>query len=293
MEPPVREEQTPSQPPTQSAATVEELHLLIEEMDDELSSYRWREAIWISIVFHVLLFLSAVFAPKWWPQSGLVLPVVPANNKDATFLSLPKDQQQVSPPKTDIISDKNRIAQSRHPVLDKDLLRKLLNAQQPGAPKAQPPAPAPQQQATQQQSSQPPGQQPAGEQNQQSPDQAQQTARMQTPPQGGGPSPFRVAPPGAAVNQAIQSMAGSHGTTHVTFRTSGDYGASRLEPRTPNYGDVEILSDTMGVDFGPYLERVKFAIQTHWDSLIPQVAQRPMMKKGKLGIQFAILKDGK
>src|SRR5437016_8707165 len=169
MEPPVREEQTPPQPPIQSAATVEELHLLIEEMDDELSSYRWREAIWISIVFHVLLFLSAVFAPKWWPQSGMVLPVVQKNDKDATFLSLPTDRQQVTPPKTDIISDKNRIAQSRHPVLDKDLLRKLLNAQQPGAPRPQPPAAAPQQQATQQQSSQPPGQQPAGEQNQQSP----------------------------------------------------------------------------------------------------------------------------
>lgn len=57
-------------------------------------------------------------------------------------------------------------------------------------------------------------------------------------------------------------------------------------------GDVEILSDTMGVDFGPYLERVLYVIKKNWYNLIPEVARPPLMKKGKLIIQFAIMKDG-
>jgi len=57
-------------------------------------------------------------------------------------------------------------------------------------------------------------------------------------------------------------------------------------------GNLEILSDTMGVDFGPYLARVLHDVRTNWYSVIPDVARPPLMKKGKVSIQFAILKDG-
>src|SRR5256885_8902426 len=51
--------------------------------------------------------------------------------------------------------------------------------------------------------------------------------------------------PGAAISQAIQSGAGTHGATHMSF--GGDYGPTRHQP-TDVHGDVDILSDTMGVD---------------------------------------------
>jgi TonB family protein len=57
-------------------------------------------------------------------------------------------------------------------------------------------------------------------------------------------------------------------------------------------GDVEILSNTQGVDFGPYLQRALYRIKTNWYKLIPEAAKRPMMKKGRLIIQFSILKGG-
>ena len=59
------------------------------------------------------------------------------------------------------------------------------------------------------------------------------------------------------------------------------------------YGPVKILSDTKGVDFRPYLEGVIHTVRLAWYPLIPASAHVPLMKKGKVSIRFAILKDGK
>ena len=58
----------------------------------------------------------------------------------------------------------------------------------------------------------------------------------------------------------------------------------------PSSGSIDILSDTQGVDFGPYLQRILQNVKENWYHLIPASAQ---MKKGKLAIEFAIMKDGK
>lgn len=281
MEAPARD------PEVSSSQDVAELHLLISEMDDELSAYRWREAIWISIVVHVLAFLGLIFAPKWIPKSAVILPVT-QSSKDV-FLMQPPDTQHVKPPNTNITSDKNRIAQSRTPVPDKELLRKLMEAQRPGPPVKPQPAPQPPQQAQQQTPAIASPQPQPGAENP-PPQQSTQTAQLQSPPQGKGDfSPFkRTQAPG--IEHAIQSVAASHGATHYTFgATPGDYGPLRVQPNSNLKGDVEILSDTMGVDFGPYLQRVLYTIRKNWVNLIPEGAYS---KKGKLAIQFAILKDG-
>src|SRR5205823_7075311 len=44
--------------------SVHELHLLLEEMEDERSKARWREAIWISVVLHLLVIISILLGPK-------------------------------------------------------------------------------------------------------------------------------------------------------------------------------------------------------------------------------------
>jgi TonB family protein len=54
-------------------------------------------------------------------------------------------------------------------------------------------------------------------------------------------------------------------------------------------GALDILSDTQGVDFGPYLQRILQDVKDNWYRLIPESAE---MKKGKLMIEFAITKDG-
>jgi TonB family protein len=55
-------------------------------------------------------------------------------------------------------------------------------------------------------------------------------------------------------------------------------------------GGLEVLSDMMGVDFGPYLQRVMHDVKQNWYKAIPESAQ---MKHGNLIIEFAITKDGK
>lgn len=54
-------------------------------------------------------------------------------------------------------------------------------------------------------------------------------------------------------------------------------------------GSIEVLSDTKGVDFGPYLQRVRQDIQANWYRQIPDPI---MTKKGKVIIELSIMKDG-
>jgi outer membrane biosynthesis protein TonB len=57
-------------------------------------------------------------------------------------------------------------------------------------------------------------------------------------------------------------------------------------------GPIEILTDTQAVDFTPYLSRVLHAVKQNWCSHVPEVARPPQSKKGKVVLEFAILKDG-
>ena len=51
-----------------------------------------------------------------------------------------------------------------------------------------------------------------------------------------------------------------------------------------------ILSDTRGVDFGPYLARIIHIVRQNWIAVIPESAR--LGEKGRTGIVFEILKDG-
>jgi len=269
--------------------SIHELHLLLEEMEDERSRSRWREAIWISVVLHLLVIISFLVGPKIFPQRENIVLLSPADqmkDRDMTFLDLPPDlQKNVPPPKTDILSDKNRIATARQPVLDRKALEKILNAQKPGTPgpsgnKAAPQVP-PQVAATA------PPQQP-----QQAPVQKtdpNSIAKLEPPPvQKAAPGAFRSAmSAGSAIQQAAEAAAASRGTGG-----GGDFGVGPIKPNSNVQGAMDILSDTMGVDFGPYLERVLHDVKFNWYNLIPEVARPPLMKKGKVAIEFAIDKHG-
>ena len=49
----------------------------------------------------------------------------------------------------------------------------------------------------------------------------------------------------------------------------------------------------MGVDFGPYLARIKQMIETNWYTAMPESVYPPLRKSGKVAIEFVILPDGK
>jgi TonB family protein len=50
------------------------------------------------------------------------------------------------------------------------------------------------------------------------------------------------------------------------------------------------LSDTRGVDFGPYLIRINNIVRRNWLSVIPEPAR--LGEKGRVGVVFEILKNG-
>jgi TonB family protein len=67
-----------------------------------------------------------------------------------------------------------------------------------------------------------------------------------------------------------------------------DYGLG-IGARGRQLGQLDILSDTEGVDFSPYLQGVLTVVRKNWYNLIPESAE---FKKGKLAIEFAVNKDG-
>jgi TonB family protein len=281
MEPPVREKE----PAASYSPTVEELHLLIENLDEEIDHYRRREAAWLSLIVHAVIILAFIFAPRWLPKRASLVPIKTKSN--TTFVFDNNDVKPIKPPKTDILSDQNRLAQMRQPAPDKETLRKWRDARRPGAPAA----PRPQQQVAQASPEPQPAQPQTAPQQQQPPPQTSQTSQVTTPPQPTQPpkNPFAVASPGSSVNQAIQSVAADHGTGRSY---GGDYGVAGPHPKTDRRGAMEIVSDTLGVDFGPYMQRLHVVVQNRWDVLIPQVALPPVMKKGTVVLEFSILKDG-
>jgi TonB family protein len=54
-------------------------------------------------------------------------------------------------------------------------------------------------------------------------------------------------------------------------------------------GNIEIISDTHGIDFGPYLQAMLATVRRNWYSLIPASAQT---QKGEVTIEFKILQTG-
>lgn len=267
-------------------------HLLIQ-LQDDLARSRKREAVWISIIAHLVLFIvlwNANLIGKYLPWHRATAVLVKGNDKDVTFLALPSDlQKPTSKPRTNILGDKDRVATSRHPQLDPKELRKLLTPP-PGAPGAggrpnTQPAP-PQQQMAQGQAA------PQPQQGQAPPPRPQfdtnQTAQLQMPRPNDSFSKY-AAPmsAGSAIQQATQAAAASHGGGGQ----GGDFGMN-LGPHGGAYGSLEIESDTLGVDFGPYLQRVHDEIERHWREVLPPSVFPPISKKGKLLIQFSIMKDG-
>lgn len=258
-------------------------HLLIQ-LQDDLARSRRREAAWISIVVHLILIILIVNferLEKWFPWMHSVVAIARPNTsgKNLTFLDLPSDLQKAPHRATAAPSDKNRTAMTRHPELDPRELRKALTPP-PGRPGAGAPSPpTPQVAQNQPQARQPVQQNPQIAQLQPS---EKPNIQNEFSKYGGSMSA------GSAIEQAARAAAAGRGGPG-SVGDNGDFGLNS-GAHGRQLGNLEILSDTQGVDFGPYLARVLHDVKANWYSLIPESAQ---MKHGNLAIEFAITKDGK
>lgn len=73
--------------------------------------------------------------------------------------------------------------------------------------------------------------------------------------------------------------------------TKSEAQSSTASPASPS-SPVQVLTDTRGVNFAPYLERVVATVKKNWYQLIPSEAMPPLLKRGKVVMEFAIMKDG-
>ena len=269
-------------------------HLLLK-LEDELERSRLREAFWISVVVHMLVVILLAMSPKIFGYKGIDLATTAdlMKNQNMTYLDLPPDLQKAPkvPPKTNVLSDKNRVAMSPHPSIDKKTLEELRRAGPP-APAAAPPSQSAQAiQPAPQGSPQPNQQQMA----QMQPANPQANPKLPVPDQGSGkPVDFAqmMKSPGDLTAQAARAVAERRGSGGTYGGGGGDYGAGP-GGRARTLGNLEVFSDTQGVDFGPYLSRVVDAVRRNWYTLIPEAARAPLLKRGKVAIEFAILPDGR
>ena len=173
---------------------------------------------------------------------------------------------------------------TRHPELDLKELRKSLATPPPGAPGSSAP-----------QMPQPPTKSAGGfQQNQTTPQPQQapnpQIAQLQTPATPNIRNEFEKYAGSMSAGSAIQEAARAAARPGSGGQGSGgDFGLG-TGAHGRQVGNLEILSDTQGVDFGPYLQRILRDVRVNWYNAIPESAQ---MKHGNLIIEFAITKDGK
>jgi TonB family protein len=116
------------------------------------------------------------------------------------------------------------------------------------------------------------------------------------PPPSGGRG--KIAVPDTSVAGAIRSLA--HGTSQAGMTVGDDtsdpgpggLGSGINLPPSPGRtaSALQLLSDPMGVDFRPYLIQVLANVRRNWFAVFPESAK--LGRRGKVGIQFAISRDG-
>ena len=261
---------------------------LLSTLDDEVARSRFRESIYISLFVCVALAWFAFYGPRVLFHQGRIVNVAEDRHKnELNYLEMPKSLERVPPKKTKVIADQNHVAQTPTPTPKPPTPEQLQAMQRAGhpAPPARPlpPTPQPQQPAPKPQQAQQPQQSPPPRPTQQANNNIPDAPRPS--PSTGRPNFSTPSNPGEAIRDAADAAARDHGG-------GGDNGlnAPRLHPGLKS--GTEILSDTMGVDFGPYLRRLHNIIQPSWEQLIPQECYSPINKDGNTVIRLTILPDG-
>ncbi|MGI4828236.1 MAG: TonB C-terminal domain-containing protein [Janthinobacterium lividum] len=265
-----------------------ELVTLLDTIEDERARARFRESIYISVFVWIAVVLFLFFGPRYlWHSPRLVLPSEVLQARELTSLNAPSLEAphlHTAPPAVDshtlenLRSHEPRVAPAPRPRPAEPTPRiephpvpptTTPKFQPPTAPPNLPSAPAP-----------------------------QVTPSPRTPPPpvvADAPRPqpatrpdFNTGPQSAgdAIQNAVQNATPGSGSSGG-IRSRPSRGGSEV-----GMGPAEILSDTQGVNFNPYLQRILREIYDQWIPLIPEEARPPLMKSGVTMIRFTILPDG-
>ncbi len=269
-------------------STEPELRLLLE-LDPEAARWRRRTMFLLSVILHGVLIALVLISPQIFRRGADLMGIAVERQpkRETTYLWLPPEvlrRLREPPPDANTLSDRDRRAQGRSPLVDPYGLRMPYsrgNAPLPeiagGAPPL-PPATSP---------TPPPGASPTTP-----PAKKEEGLKLtDVEPSEGGGSQVRlpVATPSEAIQQSLEAAA--RGRSRGAAVGPGD-STAQFQNFHPNFSTEApiILSDTRGVDFGPYLARVVYNVRQNWYSMIPESAR--LGEKGRVAIVFEIVKDG-
>jgi len=254
-----------------------ELIHLLDSIEDERARSRFRESIYISLFIWIAIAWIVLYGPRYlWHAPKLVTPFEVLHQRELTQLNLPS--MHAPPPSVP----------RPQPKVDNRTLEHLRSMEPPPrpsaaeTPKVAPPTPAP---AIA--NNAPPAPAPALP----LPSAPQPTPKA-TQPLAEAPSPQPSTKPNFNTNSSADSSI--QDAIRNAARNPGGSGARSGNGESPlNMGGAEILSDTQGVNFNPYLRRLIADIYRNWLPLIPEEARPPLSKQGETLVRFTILPDGR
>ena len=252
-----------------------ELVHLLDSIEDERARARFRESIYISVFFWMVVVWVLLYGPRYlWHAPKLLDP-----------MAVLKDREQLTRLNAPVIRPRPAPGPKGEPKVDNHTLEKLRAAT---AAKAPTPAPAPAPVAT-------------------APNPAPSPAAPPPPP-APTPQPSRTPPPIVADAPTPQAPTrpnfSTPGTASDAMRSAingvahdrgggGPMGISGTPHGTGAGAGVDILSDTQGVNFNPYIQKILREIYEQWIPLLPDETRPPISKTGTTLIRFTILPDGR
>ncbi|MCL5669778.1 MAG: TonB family protein [Acidobacteria bacterium] len=274
---------------------------LLVDYENEIARWRRLTAFLLAFIFQLLLAVFLILAPRLFPETArmLQLQTKPKPQQQATLLYFPRDllRSARKPPNTNIQSDKNRRAQGKSPEVDNHGLHmpymrgnshlpEIAGGQHAPTP---PPAPKPAPQAMAQAAKPPSPAQPQPKKEDQQ--EAQLRLMNVKPPTRKGDSPLHLpfSTPGQEIQQSLRAAAQNPNSGPAVGPGDSAYQLQNINPNFSTSGPI-ILSDTRGVNFGPYLARVVYIVRRNWYAVIPESAR--LGEKGRVALVFEILKDG-
>jgi TonB family protein len=284
------------------------LHLLLE-LEEEVERWRFRSFVLVSIFLHIIFVLMLTVAPDLLGRAlGLVhLQAENRNQQVPTFIEMPPDLEQrlrELRTKPNILSDKNREAQGKSPKVNPNGIHApyskgntpLPEQQRGGPPPAPKPAPAAPASPPPQQAQQPAERADAGKGHPEPKRQEIEKPKLEDVEPAGGSEHAELRMPFSTPGEAIRESAVAAARGRALSGQGGGPGAgestgqfNNFNPNFSTEGPV-ILSDTRGVDFGPYLARVVSAVRRNWYAVIPESAR--LGQRGRVAIVFEIIRDG-
>jgi len=244
-----------------------ELVHLLDSIEDERARARFRESIYISLFFWIAVAWLIFYGPRvLWHAPILIDPASAIKEHELTQLNMP------------MLHHPPTLAPKPPPKLDNKTLNRLREMTKE-TPQPLPPTPQPQSAEV---APQPIHNAPQPLPSAPSPRTPSPVMADAPTPQPSARLPVTGGSPGDNIANAVRGATRSHGNG-TEFRAS---------PSNPLGGGVDILSDTQGVDFDPYLRRIIADIKRNWLPLIPAEAEPPISKQGETFIRFTILPDG-